>query len=151
MFNVDNDIEEEPLKTYITTNETNVIELSRLSKPEWNRHSYRVVTYYSEKENIMSDEFWPQDTFYETQRRNKVKQSETMIISDNLNICSLNCEGLKRSFHYISSFFIQNNNCDILCVQELWILECNLKTLVSLSEDYLEYILLYLVLMIRRK
>ena len=39
----------------------NVIELSRLSKPEWNRQSYRVVTYYSEKENIMSDEFWPQD------------------------------------------------------------------------------------------
>ena len=50
VFNVDNDIEEVALKTYITTNESNVIELSRLSKPKWNRQSYRVVTYYSEKE-----------------------------------------------------------------------------------------------------
>ena len=50
VFNVDSDIEEEALKTYITTNESNVIELSRLSKPEWNRQSYRVLTYYSEKE-----------------------------------------------------------------------------------------------------
>ena len=57
-----------------------------------------------------------------------------MIISDKLNICSLNCEGLKRSFDYISSF-LQNNNCDILCVQELWILECNIKALGALSED----------------
>ena len=38
VFNVDNDIEEEALKTYITTNESSVIELSRLSKPEWNRN-----------------------------------------------------------------------------------------------------------------
>ena len=61
VFNVDNDIEEEALKTYITTNESNVIELSRLSNPEWNRQSYRIVIYYSEKEKIMSGEFWPQD------------------------------------------------------------------------------------------
>ena len=60
-----------------------------------------------------------------------------MIISDKRNIiCSLNCEGLNRSFDYISSF-LQNNNCDILCVQELWILECNIKALGALSEDYL--------------
>ena len=38
-----------------------MIELSRLSKPEWNRQSYRVLTYYSEKEKIMSGDFWPQD------------------------------------------------------------------------------------------
>ena len=58
-----------------------------------------------------------------------------MIISDKLNICSLNCEGLNRSFDYISSF-LQHDNCDILCVQELWILECNIKTLGALAEDY---------------
>ena len=59
-----------------------------------------------------------------------------MIISDKLNIYSLNCGGLNRSFDYIS-YFLQNNNCDILCVQELWILECNIKTLGVLVEDYL--------------
>ena len=53
VFYVDNDIEEEALKTYITTNESSVIELSRLS--------YRVLTYYSEKGKIMSGDFWPQD------------------------------------------------------------------------------------------
>ena len=43
VFNVDNDIEEEALKTNITTNESNVIELNTLSNPEWNRKSYRVI------------------------------------------------------------------------------------------------------------
>ena len=43
-----------------------------------------------------------------------------MIISDKLNICSLNCEGLNRSFDYISSF-LQNNNCNILCVVCLFV------------------------------
>ena len=60
-LNIDNDIEEVALTAYITTNESSVIELGRLSKHEWNRQSYRVLTHYCENEKNRSGEFWPQD------------------------------------------------------------------------------------------
>ena len=57
-------------------------------------------------------------------------------MADQLNICSLNCEGIKRSSDYISSF-LNSNDCDILCLQEVWLLQCNIKELSTISDNYL--------------
>ena len=39
VFNDDNDIEEEALEACLTSNESSVLELNRLSKSEWKRQS----------------------------------------------------------------------------------------------------------------
>ena len=57
-------------------------------------------------------------------------------MADQLNICSLNCEGIKRSSDYISSF-LNSNDCDILCLQEVWLLQCNIKELSTINDNYL--------------
>ena len=57
-------------------------------------------------------------------------------MTDQLNICSLNCEGIKRSSDYISSF-LNSKDCDILCLQEVWLLQCNIKELSTINDNYL--------------
>ena len=52
------------------------------------------------------------------------------------SICSLNCEGLinARSFIYQ---FLETHNCDILLLQETWLLEANIDILNSVHPDFL--------------
>ena len=57
-------------------------------------------------------------------------------MADQLNICSLNSEGIKSSSGSISSFF-NSNDCDILCLQEVWLLQCNIKELSTINDNYL--------------
>ena len=57
-------------------------------------------------------------------------------MADQLNICSLNCENIKRSSDFISSF-LNSNNCDILCLQEVWLLQCNIKKLNTINDNHL--------------
>ena len=66
----------------------------------------------------------------------KSSQQHCIIIADQLNICSLNCEGFKRCSDFISSFE-NSNNCDILCFQEVWLLQCNIKELSTVNDNYL--------------
>ena len=40
---------------------------------------------------------------------------------DNISIYSLNCEGVKRNIEYISDIS-RYTSCDILCLQETWLL-----------------------------
>ncbi len=60
VFNIDNEIMQDTLKDYIVNNGTTVLEINRLSKPEWNRQSYRVLTYLSDKDKVMSCDYWPE-------------------------------------------------------------------------------------------
>ena len=57
-------------------------------------------------------------------------------MADQLNTCSLNCEGIKRSSDFFSSF-LNSNDCDILCLQEVWPLQCNIKELSTINDNYL--------------
>ncbi len=56
--------------------------------------------------------------------------------SDLLNICSFNCEGVNRTVDYMKEF-LSNNLCDILCLQETWLIEQNLLRLANIHSDYL--------------
>ena len=53
-------------------------------------------------------------------------------IYTNFNIYSFNCEGIKR---IISS--LNDVQCDILCLQELWLLDSNSDCLHSIHDHYL--------------
>jgi len=57
-------------------------------------------------------------------------------ITDNLSVISYNCEGFKRSCDYIGEV-LNNFKCDIICLQETWLLEQNLCNLSNVSVDYL--------------
>ena len=56
--------------------------------------------------------------------------------SRRINICSLNCEGLSNAKPYIRHL-IDSLACDILLLQETWLLESNLNQLNSLHPDFL--------------
>ena len=56
--------------------------------------------------------------------------------NNNFMYCSLNCDGLSRSTDYINSF-LSSNDCNILCLQETWLLESNLHKLGMVHSDYL--------------
>ena len=54
----------------------------------------------------------------------------------NLVVCSLNCEGVRRSIDYIKHF-LDTNNCDVLCLQETWTIDSNFFFLSNNHNDYL--------------
>lgn len=54
------------------------------------------------------------------------------------NIISYNCEGVKRSSNYIADL-LQTTKCDILCLQELWVLDSNINYLSTIHRDYEYY------------
>ena len=60
VFNIHNDIEQEALQKYIVDNGSSVLEINKLSKPDWSRQSFRVLTYLSEKDTIMNADYWPE-------------------------------------------------------------------------------------------
>ena len=51
-------------------------------------------------------------------------------------ICTLNCEGVNRSSAYMSQL-LNNDNVDFLCLQETWLLNCNMEKLSSIHDNYL--------------
>ena len=51
-------------------------------------------------------------------------------------IVTLNCEGIKRSKDYVNSF-LTLHSCDILCLQEIWMLDNTLDFIDSIHKDYL--------------
>ena len=53
----------------------------------------------------------------------------------NMNIASLNCEGFNRSENYILEFL--EGNCDIMLLQETWLLESSSDKLTSCHPRYL--------------
>ena len=55
---------------------------------------------------------------------------------NNIIICSLNCEGIRRSSSYICDI-LKSTSCDILCLQETWTMDSNLEHLFNIHSDYL--------------
>ena len=52
------------------------------------------------------------------------------------NICSFNCEGIKRTSDYLSQF-LNSSKCDIICLQEIWLLDSTIDYLNTLHSDYM--------------
>ena len=61
---------------------------------------------------------------------------EELYNNTNLVVCSLNCEGVRRSRDYIYHF-LDTNNCDVLCLQETWTIDSNLGIFSNIHNDYL--------------
>ena len=57
------------------------------------------------------------------------------ILSDFLNISSLNCEGVSRSTDFISDF-PSISSCDLMCLQETWLLDQNICKLGDINDQY---------------
>ena len=51
-------------------------------------------------------------------------------------ICSYNCEGITRRADYINEFLCKSK-CDILCLQETWLIDQTLFKLGCIHDDYL--------------
>ena len=57
-------------------------------------------------------------------------------ISESLSICSFNCEGVSRTSEYMNEF-LSKHDCDILWLQETWLLNENLSKLGNIHDNYL--------------
>jgi exonuclease III len=64
------------------------------------------------------------------------REQHLTTIMDSLTICTFNCEGFSRSCHYMSTY-LNNAKCDILCLQETWLLDTNIDKLSQIHDDYL--------------
>ena len=51
-------------------------------------------------------------------------------MAKNFKIFFLNCEGIKRSKEYVNHF-LNVYSCDILCLQETWMLKQLMKQLIT--------------------
>jgi exonuclease III len=60
------------------------------------------------------------------------------IVTNNLNVYSLNCEGAERYFPYINGM-LSDSACDILCLQETWLIEQMQHKLSNIHNEYLSY------------
>ena len=58
------------------------------------------------------------------------------VIMTILIICSLICEGIRRSSNYICDI-LKSTSCDILCLQVTWTMDSNLEHLFNIHNDYL--------------
>lgn len=56
--------------------------------------------------------------------------------SKDFSVCTLNCEGARRSQDFIAEYLTLNRP-DILCLQETWLLESNLSLVNSIHPEYL--------------
>ena len=54
---------------------------------------------------------------------------------NNMVVCSLNCEGVRRSTDYIRNF-LDSISCDALCFQETLTIDSNISTCSSIHNNY---------------
>ena len=54
---------------------TTVLDMSRLSKEEWNRQSYRVLVLENDREKVMDNENWPEDIGIRPYVQRKIESS----------------------------------------------------------------------------
>ena len=51
-------------------------------------------------------------------------------------IMSFNCEGIKRTCDYVRHV-LNDTSCDILCLQEIWLLDSTIDYLNNIHKDYI--------------
>lgn len=61
VFNVSKDFNSEQVKTYITDNNIDVLEIKRLSDEDRRVYSYQVVVLYKDSKTVLDGNFWPED------------------------------------------------------------------------------------------
>ena len=55
--------------------------------------------------------------------------------NENLKVCYFNCTGVKNSMDYLKDLLDKSKD-HIICLQETWLLNCNLNKLGSIHKDY---------------
>ena len=58
------------------------------------------------------------------------------LLSDYVNLSSLNIEGVSFSTYYINAF-LSISGCELMCLQGTWFLDQNLSRLVEIHDRYL--------------
>ena len=56
--------------------------------------------------------------------------------SNMFGVCTYNCSGLRSNMQYLHEF-LDKHHPKILCLQETWLLKCNLKKLSEIHPDYM--------------
>lgn len=64
VFNVPKDTTCDTIKTYIVDSGVEVVNISRLSKEDWNNQSFQVTVAFSDQKKVSDSEFWPENIGY---------------------------------------------------------------------------------------
>ena len=64
VFNVLQDCSVDTIKSYISDNSVEVLDIRRLSKEEWNNQSFCVTVLHVQEPTVSDTEFWPEDIEY---------------------------------------------------------------------------------------
>ena len=138
VFRVDKDISDELVKEFLKESHVNVHELECLSPDgSWNK-SYRMIVECNDINDIVNPEFRPDGIGCHHFWRKKELLTDIMEVQplehNKLNLYSLNCESLDRSFNYINSM-LSGNDSDILCRQEICLIEQMQHKLNNMHND----------------
>ena len=135
VFNVPPDCSVDTIKSHITNNGVQVLDIRRLSKYEWNNQSFCVTVLHVKEPTVSDPEFWPEDIGYICFFKKRINQQNNER-KNNIIIGSLNCEGIRRSSSYICDI-LKSTSCDILCLQETCTMDSHLEHLFNIHSDYL--------------
>ena len=105
--------------------------------------SFRIVLLQKDFDRVMEAEFWPDGVGCSWGREDSVggtlKPQDGAIkieqMQDTLRIGTFNCEGLHRNKRYLHNL-LQSLKLDIMCVQETWLLDCNMDTIGNVHNEY---------------
>ena len=94
-------------KSYIVDNGVDVLDIKRRSQEEWDTQTFYIYVRYDDLSKVTDAEFWPKHIGYIgiTKREELSTTMEELHNNNNLVVCSLNCEGVRRSRDYIYYFF----------------------------------------------
>ena len=74
VFNVAQDCSVDTIKSYISDNGVQVLDIRRLSKEEWNHQSFCVTVHHAKETNVSYPEFWPEDIGYRRFFKKRINQ-----------------------------------------------------------------------------
>ena len=74
VFNVPQDCSVDTIKSYISDNGVQVLDISRLSKEEWNNQSFCVTVLHVKEPTVSDPEFWPEDIGYRRFFKKRINQ-----------------------------------------------------------------------------
>ena len=121
----------------MSDNSVDVMDIVSLPKDDSDVHMFKVKVHYKDKDTVLSSDFWPEfvGCRHYFGEWTFLVRIQTQIMTNLLNIATLNCEGIKRSRDYINNY-LYCSSCDTLCIQETWHLDENIDLFSTISSEY---------------
>ena len=115
-----------------------VLDINRLSKEEWNSQSFYISILFKNEPKVCDQTFGHKTLGIDVSISREGQRNKTIMENkiNNLVVCSLNCEGVRRSRDYIHNF-LDSTSCDVLCLQETWTIASNISMFSSINNNYL--------------